>query len=133
MIVAEMRSAHMPMEILGLEIERKHIGEQRIEGAGNIAARIVAEIGRRLKRRLAALFNVLIHHCTPYLNSLGSKIRQAQGHGEGSIVATAAQPNARGADARAKYRCASPSIDADDLDKIIGESRRPPEPAELGR
>jgi hypothetical protein len=27
MIVAEMRSTHMPMEILGLEIERKHIGE----------------------------------------------------------------------------------------------------------
>ena len=48
-VVAEMRPADMPMEILGLEIEREHIGEQRVERAGDIAAGIVAEIGRCLQ------------------------------------------------------------------------------------
>ena len=47
MVVAEMRPADMPVEILGLEIEREHVGEQRIEGAGDVAAGVVAEIGRR--------------------------------------------------------------------------------------
>ena len=39
-IVAEMRSAHMPMEVLGLQIERETVGEQRIERRGNGAHRV---------------------------------------------------------------------------------------------
>jgi hypothetical protein len=58
------------MEILGLEVERKHIGEQRIESARNIAARVIAEIGRRLKRGLAALSNVFAH-CRSPVNLVG--------------------------------------------------------------
>ena len=57
-VVAEMRPAHVPMEILGLEVEREGVGEQRVERAGDVAAGIVAEIGRRVQRRLAALLNV---------------------------------------------------------------------------
>src|SRR5262249_47639434 len=55
MIVAEMRAADMPMEILGLEIECKRVSKQRIERARDVAARIGAEIGRCFQRRLAAL------------------------------------------------------------------------------
>ena len=61
MIVAEMRSADVPVEVLGLQIKREHIGEQRVERAGDIAAGIVAEIGGGLERRLAAVLYVLIH------------------------------------------------------------------------
>jgi hypothetical protein len=35
------------VEVLGLQIEREHIGKQRIERAGNIAHRVGAEVGRR--------------------------------------------------------------------------------------
>jgi hypothetical protein len=38
MIVAEMRSTDMPMEILGLEVKGKDIGKERIERAGDVAA-----------------------------------------------------------------------------------------------
>jgi signal-transduction protein with cAMP-binding, CBS, and nucleotidyltransferase domain len=48
-------------EFQGELVKREHIGEERIERAANVAAGIVAEIGRRLKRRFAALLNVLVH------------------------------------------------------------------------
>jgi hypothetical protein len=35
-VVAEMLAAHMPMKILGLEIEDKGVGNKRIEYAGKI-------------------------------------------------------------------------------------------------
>jgi hypothetical protein len=38
MIVAEMRSTDMPMEILGLEVKGKDIGKERIERAGDVAS-----------------------------------------------------------------------------------------------
>jgi hypothetical protein len=50
MIVAEVRAGHMPMEILGLQIERKHVGEQDIERGGNLWNRIGAQVGRRIER-----------------------------------------------------------------------------------
>jgi hypothetical protein len=77
-IIAEMRSAHMPMEVLGLEIEREHVGEQRIERSGDVAAGIVAEVGRRDERRLAALLDggVLVHGGSPQF-SPGERVEGA--------------------------------------------------------
>jgi hypothetical protein len=45
------------MEILGLQIEREHVGEQDIERAGNIPPRITAEIGGGFERGLAAILD----------------------------------------------------------------------------
>src|SRR5207247_431143 len=39
MIVAEVRARHMPMEILGLQVKREHVGEDDIERAGNLLNR----------------------------------------------------------------------------------------------
>ena len=36
MIVAKMRAGHVPMEILGLQVKRKHVGEQNIQRAGEV-------------------------------------------------------------------------------------------------
>src|SRR4029078_3163974 len=65
MIVAEMRATDMPMEILRLEIKREDIGKQRIKRAADVAvgvfaevaAGIVAKVGRGRERRLAAFFD----------------------------------------------------------------------------
>src|SRR5207247_4844687 len=40
-----MRSAGMPMEVLGLDIERDGVGEQRIERGGHLADGLFGEIG----------------------------------------------------------------------------------------
>src|SRR6516162_3566781 len=50
MVVTEVRARHMPMEILGLQIKRKHIGEQDIERAGNLRHGVGAQVGRRIER-----------------------------------------------------------------------------------
>jgi hypothetical protein len=39
-IVAEMRTGHMPMEVLRLQIEGEHIGEQGCHRTGNIPGRV---------------------------------------------------------------------------------------------
>src|SRR5215472_7959768 len=51
MIVAEMRSRHVPVKILGLQIEREGVGEQRPKCCGNVLDRVGAELGRRLQFR----------------------------------------------------------------------------------
>src|SRR5262245_13141475 len=53
-----MRTRHMPMEVLGLHVQREHVCEQRVERARQIFRRVAAEIGWRVERRLAALFRV---------------------------------------------------------------------------
>src|SRR6266566_3639780 len=35
-IIAEVGARYMPMEVLGLQVKRKHIGDQNIERAGNL-------------------------------------------------------------------------------------------------
>ena len=47
-VIAEMWSAHVPMEVLGLEIERETVGEKRIERRRNGVHRVRREIGRVL-------------------------------------------------------------------------------------
>ncbi len=37
MIVAKMRTAHMPVKVLGLHVQRERIGQQPVEGFGNVA------------------------------------------------------------------------------------------------
>src|SRR5687767_8164509 len=44
MVIAEIRSAHVPMEILGLEIQSENIGQQRVERRCDLAARPFREI-----------------------------------------------------------------------------------------
>src|SRR5262249_19132772 len=58
-----MWAADMPMEILGLEIEREHVREQRVECSADVAAGGVAKIGRGGKGRLVAFFDgrILVH------------------------------------------------------------------------
>src|SRR6516164_2486814 len=50
MVIAEVRAGYVPMEILGLQVKRKHIGEQNIERAGNLQHGIGAQVGRRIER-----------------------------------------------------------------------------------
>ena len=61
-IVAKMRSRNMPMEILGLQVKRKEIGEQCVEGAGNVASGLGAEAGRRFKAARAVGHRSLVVH-----------------------------------------------------------------------
>jgi hypothetical protein len=66
-----MRSAHMPVEVLGLHVEREHVGEQRIQRTGDVSARIVPQIGGGDEGRLAAVL------CSRFL-----------GHGESLFTVT---------------------------------------------
>ena len=54
-VVAEMRPAHVPVEVLGLEVDGEGVGEQRVERAGQIADGIGVVDARCLQRRFAAL------------------------------------------------------------------------------
>src|SRR5262245_66650019 len=45
MVGAKMRAAHVPMEVLGLDVERKGVGQQGIERGGNLAHGCLAKVG----------------------------------------------------------------------------------------
>src|SRR5262245_56923047 len=45
MVGAKMRAAHVPMEILGLDVEREGVGQQGVESGGNLAHGGLAEVG----------------------------------------------------------------------------------------
>jgi len=62
MVVAEVGAGDMPMEILGLQVKRKEIGEQCVEGAGNVASGLGAETGRRFKAARAMGHRSLVVH-----------------------------------------------------------------------
>ena len=51
-IVAEVRAAHVPMKVLGLEIQDKHIGCHRIQGSGNFPDGLRFEVRAECQRRL---------------------------------------------------------------------------------
>src|SRR3546814_20308988 len=51
-IIVEMRAGDMPVEILGLEIERERIGEDAVQRLGDCLGGVGLEIGRRLQRRV---------------------------------------------------------------------------------
>ena len=54
-IVAEVRSLDMPMEVLRLEIQREEIGKERIECAGDIQVRLRSQARRGAQRVTGAL------------------------------------------------------------------------------
>src|ERR1700722_20519136 len=49
MVVAEVRPADMPVEILGLEIKRKRRRQDGVELFGNLADGVRRQIGRRIE------------------------------------------------------------------------------------
>ena len=51
MVVAEVRPADVPVEILGLEIERKRRRQDGVELFGNLADGVRRQIGRRIEWR----------------------------------------------------------------------------------
>ncbi len=56
MVVAEMRSAHVPVEVLGFQIQRKYIGEDGIHAAADVFRGLRAQIrGGRQGCRAPAL------------------------------------------------------------------------------
>src|SRR5215472_2335714 len=55
MIVSEVQARHMPVKVLGLEVERKNVGQQYGEGAADVTDCVCAEIGRSCKRGIATL------------------------------------------------------------------------------
>jgi hypothetical protein len=62
-VAAEMWAAHMPVEVLGLHVEREDVGQKRIERARDVAGSVGAKVGRRIEFDLAAFFgrHLLIH------------------------------------------------------------------------
>ena len=55
MIVAEVRTTHVPMEVLGFEIKAEHVCQQCIQGAGNFHNGFRFNVGRGGQGRLLAL------------------------------------------------------------------------------
>ena len=53
--VAEVRARDVPVEVLGLDVEREDIGEERGEAGGDVADRVVAEVGAGAQARLRLL------------------------------------------------------------------------------
>src|SRR5260370_39122647 len=45
-VVAEMRTAHVPVEIFRLQVEREHVRQNSVHGASNILGGGTCEIGR---------------------------------------------------------------------------------------
>src|SRR6185437_9740024 len=53
MVIAKMRSAHVPVKVLRLHVKRECIGEQRIQRAADVPGRRRRKIGRGRERRAA--------------------------------------------------------------------------------
>src|SRR5436190_752980 len=66
-VVAEMRPRHVPMEVLGLHLEREYVCEQRVQRAGDVLSCSLAQAGRGLKRCLAAGSHGLPVHGASFL------------------------------------------------------------------
>jgi hypothetical protein len=69
MVVAEMRSADMPVKILGLQVERKRIRKNLVELGGQFTHGRIGKIGRGVqgRGRLAARIessNLVVHGIT---------------------------------------------------------------------
>src|SRR5580658_1329118 len=53
MVVAKMRSAHVPVKILRLHVEHKHVGKDRIHAARDVCGCLRTEIRRCIQGRLS--------------------------------------------------------------------------------
>ena len=65
MVVAEMRPTDVPVEILGLEIKRKGVGQDAVEGTGDVLGGIGAQISGSGKARRGAAGSGVIHGGCP--------------------------------------------------------------------
>ena len=45
MVVAEVRAAHVPMKVLGLQVKGEDIGKERVKGRGDVLHRFRVDIG----------------------------------------------------------------------------------------
>jgi hypothetical protein len=65
--VAETRTRHMPMEILGLQVKRERIGEQGVEFGRDVAGGVCAEAGGCMQIGFALGFGCfrVLHCCAP--------------------------------------------------------------------
>ena len=59
-IVAKMRPAHVPVKVLGLQIERKDVRQDGVHGPGNVLGRVGFQVGRGGQRGLAPHHEVLL-------------------------------------------------------------------------
>ena len=48
-VIPEMRAGHVPVKVLGLEVERESVGEQGSQGRRDIPGRVFADIRRRFQ------------------------------------------------------------------------------------
>jgi hypothetical protein len=74
MVVAEMLSAHLPMEVFGLKVERKGIGHKRVQHAGKVLHIFGREsVGNNKPGSLRFLFmnKMSGHREAPQGNALG--------------------------------------------------------------
>jgi hypothetical protein len=53
-VVAKVRPRHVPVEVLGLQVQREGVGQQGRQATTDVAARFGAERGGRVQGRLAA-------------------------------------------------------------------------------
>src|SRR5262245_48344008 len=65
-----MRSGHVPVEVLGLQIQGKSVGEQRCQGAGDVGDGIGAEIVRCAQRHGPHI--VVCHYPLPLYSAAGA-------------------------------------------------------------
>jgi hypothetical protein len=49
-IIAEVRPAHVPVEVLGLQVEREHVRQDSVHGSGDIPTRLWSQVGGRDQR-----------------------------------------------------------------------------------
>ena len=67
-IVAKMRPRHVPVKVLGLEVEREHVGKESIQRPRDVPHCIGLEVGRRVERCHPPRFCIVgIHRIHPYL------------------------------------------------------------------
>src|SRR6266404_2845957 len=55
MIITEVRTAHVPVEIFGFQVKGEHVGENGVHGAGNVFGGRTCEISRCCQWSVASL------------------------------------------------------------------------------
>src|SRR5262249_15590345 len=66
-VVAEMRSAHVPVKVLGLDVEREHVRERAVQRRGEITHRVRLQAGWL---RFCRCFHRCVLQCPAYCSVL---------------------------------------------------------------
>src|SRR6266436_4531247 len=79
MVVAKVRSTHVPVEVLGLHVEREHVRQDSVHCRGDVLRRCGAQVGASSERSLAAELEVglgflerFVHDRRPWLCNHGN-------------------------------------------------------------